>query len=46
MDLVREEMAQFFDVVNDKEFKQIEHKYPNSRIVLYKLGESVAQLDT
>ena len=31
MKLVREEMAQFFDVVKDKEFRKLEEKYSNSR---------------
>ena len=45
MSMVREEMAQFYDVVNDKEFRQIEQKYPNSRVVLYKLAEKTQELD-
>ena len=31
MRLVHEEMSQFFDVVNEKEFKEVVEKYPNSR---------------
>ena len=31
MKLVHEEMSQFFDVVNEKEFKEVMEKYPNSR---------------
>ena len=31
MKLVHEEMSQFFDVVNEKEFKEVVEKYPNSR---------------
>ncbi len=45
MKLVRDEMAQFFDVVNDKEFRQIEQKYPGPRVVLYKVAEKVAEFD-
>eukprot|EP00095_Tigriopus_kingsejongensis_P004239 maker-scaffold711_size108467-snap-gene-0.24 protein:Tk04239 transcript:maker-scaffold711_size108467-snap-gene-0.24-mRNA-1 annotation:"e3 ubiquitin-protein ligase shprh" len=46
MDSVREEMAQFFDVVNDREFRQIEQKYPNSSMILYKIGEKVTEIDS
>ena len=45
MTLVREEMAQFYDVVNDREFKQLEHKFPNSRVVMYKLSEKIEELE-
>ncbi len=45
MKLVREEMAQFYDVVNSKEFAQIEQKYASSRMVLVKVGEKVEELD-
>lgn len=38
MKLVHEEMAAFFDVVNDREFAQIQRKYSNSRTVLYKVN--------
>ena len=31
MGLVHEEMSQFFDVVNEKEMKEVYDKYPNSR---------------
>jgi len=31
MKLVHDEMSQFYDVVNEKEFKEVEAKYPNSR---------------
>ena len=31
MKLVHEEMSQFYDVVNEKEFKEVVEKYPNSR---------------
>ena len=34
MKLVHEEMSQFFDVVNEKEFKEVVEKYPNSRWVM------------
>ena len=34
MKLVHEEMSQFFDVVNEKEFKEVVEKYPNSRWVV------------
>ena len=43
--LVLEEMAQFYDVVNDREFKQIEQKYASSRMVLYKVAEKIDELD-
>ena len=43
--LVLEEMAQFYDVVNDREFKQIEQKYASSRMVLYKVSEKVEEID-
>ena len=39
------EMAQFYDVVNDKEFKQIEQKYASSRMVLYKVSEKIEEID-
>jgi len=45
MKLVHEEMSQFFDVVNEKEFKEVVEKYPNSRIVLYKIFEKLSELD-
>lgn len=38
-------MAQFYDVANNKEFRQIEQKYSSARMVLYKLGEKVAEFD-
>ena len=43
--LVHEELAQFYDVVNEKEFKEIQDKYPSSRIVLYKIYEKLDDLD-
>ena len=43
--LVLEEMAQFYDIVNDREFKQIEQKYAGSRIVLCKVGEKIEEMD-
>jgi hypothetical protein len=43
--LVLEEMAQFYDVVNDREFKQIEAKYASSRMVLYKVSEKIEEMD-
>ena len=43
--LVLEEMAQFYDVVNDREFKQIEQKYSSSRMVMYKVGEKIEEMD-
>ena len=33
------------DVVNDREFKQIELKYSSSRMVLYKIAEKVSVFD-
>ena len=33
MTLVHEEMSQFFDVVNEKEMKEVADRYPNSRYV-------------
>jgi len=45
MKLVHDEMAQFFDVVSEKEFREIQQKYPNSRLVLYKIFEKLAELD-
>ena len=45
MKLVLEEMSQFYDVVNDREFKQIELKYSSSRMVLYKVAEKVTVFD-
>ena len=39
MTLVHEEMSQFFDVVNEKEMKEVAERYPNSRCVyLFKLA--------
>ena len=43
--MILEEMAQFYDVVNDREFKQIEQKYASSRVVLYKVGEKIEEMD-
>ena len=43
--LVREEMAQFFDVVNAKEFRQIELKYSNPRVIMYQVAEKVMEMD-
>ena len=43
--LVHEELAQFYDVVNEKEFKEIQAKYPSSRIVLYKIFEKLEDLE-
>ena len=45
MKLVLEEMSQFYDVVNDREFKQIETRYSSSRMVLYKVAEKVTVFD-
>ena len=45
MKLVLEEMAQFYDAINEKEFMQIELKFPSSRIVLYKVAEKVIECD-
>ena len=45
MKILRDEMAAFFDVVNAKEFKHIEQKYPSAGIVLGKLAEKVDQID-
>ena len=45
MKILRDEMAAFFDVVNAKEFKHIEQKYPSPGIVLGKLAEKVDQID-
>merc|ERR1739848_180161 len=42
---VLDEMAQFFDVVNDREFKQIEQKYASSRMVLIKVCEKIEEMD-
>ena len=33
MTLVHEEMSQFFDVVNEKEMKEVADRYPSSRCV-------------
>ncbi len=38
MDLVREELAQFYDVINEKGFNEIRKKYPSARMVLYQVG--------
>ncbi len=43
--LVLEEMAKFYDVVNDREFKNIEQKYASSRMVLYKVGKKIEEID-
>ena len=43
--LVHEELAQFYDVVNEKEFKEIQQKYPSSRMVLYKIYEKLEDLE-
>ena len=45
MKIVRDEMAAFFDVVNAKEFRHIEQKYPSTGMVLGKLAEKVNQID-
>ena len=45
MKIVREEMAAFFDVVNAKEFRHIEQKYPSARRVLVRLAEKVDEID-
>ena len=45
MKLVHDEMAQFYDVVSEKEFREIQQKYPNSRLVLYKIFEKLADLN-
>lgn len=45
MKLVHEEMSAFFDVVDEKEFKEVVEKYPNSRLVLYKIFEKLSDLD-
>ena len=42
---VLDEMAQFYDVVNDREFKQIEQKYASSRMVLIKVCEKIEEMD-
>ncbi len=45
MSLVRDEMAQFYDIANDREFGQIKQKYPNARMVLYKVSDKVEEMD-
>jgi len=45
MKMVREEMAQFYDVVNNREFKEIEQKYSHPRMVLYKVAQKVEEFD-
>ena len=45
MELIREEMGQFYDVVSAKEFRQIEQKYPTSRVALMKVIEKVDEFD-
>ena len=42
---VLDEMAQFYDVVNDREFKQIEQKYASARMVLIKVCEKIEEMD-
>ena len=43
--LVHEELGQFYDVVNEKEYKEIQAKYPSSRIVLYKIFEKLEDFE-
>ncbi|CAB4054913.1 SHPRH [Lepeophtheirus salmonis] len=40
-----DEMAQFYDVVHDREFKEISEKYSNSRIIMYKIASGITDSD-
>lgn len=45
MKLVLDEMSQFYDVVNDREFDQIKEKYSSSITVLHKVVDKVSEFD-
>ncbi len=45
MEIAREELAQFYDVANDREFDQIKQRYPNARMVLYKVADKIEEFD-
>ena len=45
MKMVHDEMGQFYDVVTEKEFKEVQDKFPNSRLVLYKVLQIILITD-
>lgn len=45
MELIHEEMSQFFDVVNNREFDEIRKRYSNSRVIMYKVSEKIMEFD-
>ena len=45
LDVVQEEMAQFYDVVKEREFANIRKKYASARTVMYKIAEKVQEMD-
>ena len=45
LQVIHEEMAQFYDVVNNREFEQIRERYCNSRVIMYKVAEKIQEID-
>ena len=45
LELIHEEMSQFFDVVNNREFDEIRKRYSNSRVIMYKVSEKIMEFD-
>lgn len=45
LQMIHEEMSQFYDVVNNREFEQIRERYCNSRVIMYKAGEKIVEID-
>ncbi len=45
LELIHEEMSQFYDIVNNREFEQIRARYSNSRLIMYKVAEKIEEFD-
>ena len=45
LEVVHEEMSKFYDLVNEREMAGVRKKYPNARIVMYKIAEKVQEMD-
>ena len=45
LQLIHEEMSQFYDVVNNREFEQIKERYHSSRMIMRKVWEKIEEID-
>ena len=45
LEVIQEEMSQFFDIVNNREFDEIKKRYSNSRVIMYKVSEKIMEFD-